>query len=119
MARILIVDDEEADRLLQRTILEGAGHQLFFAQDGEDAVRAYMKRGIEIVITDLKMPNVDGLELITVLGEFIPAPHIIAISATGPEQLTKARALGAVTTLAKPVDPDELLRAVENAVSES
>jgi len=119
MARILIVDDEEADRLLQRSILEGAGHQLYFAHDGEDAVRTYMRRGIEVVITDLKMPNVDGLELITVLTEFIPAPPIIAISATGPEQLTMARALGAMTTLSKPIDREELLSAVETAVAES
>lgn len=116
MARILVVDDEEADRTFQQVVLEGAGHEIFIAEDGGEALRAYSGRGIEVVLTDLQMPRVHGLELIMVLREFSPKPAIIAISGTGTPQLEMAAALGAEKTLSKPVDPDELVAAVDEAL---
>ena len=64
MAHILIVDDEEIERLLGRTALEGAGHQLLFAPNGEAALRAYQNNDIDLVITDLTMPGMNGMLLI-------------------------------------------------------
>ena len=64
MANVLIVDDEEMDRLLERTMVEDAGHTPFFANDGEVALKVYEEHDIDVVITDLRMPNVDGLRLI-------------------------------------------------------
>ena len=116
MAKILIVDDDEADRIVLGTILERAGHETFFAKDGEEALREYGGRAIEVVLTDLQMPKVHGLELITVLRDLSPRPAIIAISGTGSDQLDIAQAVGAYATLAKPVDPAELLSAVAMAV---
>ncbi len=118
MAKILIVDDDEADRIVLGAILERAGHETYFAEDGKKALSAYEGTGIEVVITDLQMPNFHGLELITWLSEVSPRPAIIAISGTGSIQLDAARALGATVTLSKPVDPDELLGAVALAVAE-
>ena len=117
MALILIVDDDEADRIVLGTILERAGHETFFATGGEEALREYGGHAIEVVITDLQMPKVHGLELITVLRDLHPRPAIIAISGTGPDQLDMAQAVGADVTLAKPVDPHELLGAVAMAVA--
>jgi len=116
MSRILIVDDDESERLLQQAILERAGHQIFLASDGEEAVREYLAQGIDLVITDLQMPEIHGLALITLLRGLDPRPPIIAISGTGAPQLDMAQAIGADETLSKPVEPVELLNAVEQLV---
>lgn len=116
MARILIVDDEEADRVLTQAILERAGHETFTAEDGEAALRQFLKSGIDIVVTDLQMPDVHGFELITILREFEPPPTVIAVSGTGPFQLHMAEALGAELTIQKPLDPAQLLDAVDRAL---
>ena len=116
MARVLIVDDEEADRVVLRTILERSEHQVFEAKDGDQALEEYGGKNIDVVITDLQMHNVHGLELITILRDFDPRPGIIAISGTGEVQLEMAQALGATKTLTKPVMPDQLLSAVEEVL---
>ena len=116
MAPILIVDDNESDRTILSAILERAGHETFVAEDGEAAVSLCLGRTFEVVITDLQMHEVHGLELITVLRYLSPRPAIIAISGTGSVQLEMAEALGAAVTLLNPVDPEELLSAITDAV---
>jgi CheY-like chemotaxis protein len=113
VARILIVDDEESDRRLAEAILERAGHEVVLAEDGEEALSACRAGSIDVVVTDLQMPNVHGFELITALRETDPSPPIIAISGTGHEQLEIADALGAKFTMSKPINPDGLLAAVD------
>ena len=112
MARLLVVDDDEADRVVLRTILERARHEVWVAKDGAEALTHFQGNRIEVVITDLQMANVHGLELITILRELSPRPGIIAISATGEAQLDMARLMGASHTLQKPIRPDILLNAV-------
>lgn len=116
MARILIVDDEESDRLFIQAILARAGHETCFARDGDEALRQYRLEGVDLVITDLQMPQVHGFELISVLRDFEPTPPVIAVSGTGTFQLHMAEALGAKWTLSKPVNPKLLLDAVERAL---
>jgi CheY-like chemotaxis protein len=116
VARVLIVDDEEADRVVLRTILERSEHQVLEAEDGDQALEEYGEGDIDVVITDLQMRNVHGLELITILRDFEPRPGIIAISGTGEVQLDMAQALGAVKALTKPVMPDQLLSAVDEVL---
>ena len=115
MARILIVDDEEMDRLLVRAVLARAGHDTVVVEGGEDALRRYLDSSIDIVVTDLRMPDVHGFELIAILRDFSPPPAVIALSGTGPFQLHMAEALGARWTLRKPLDPNLLLDAVRRA----
>lgn len=112
MARILIVDDDHSDRLLQQSILEGAGHTTFTAKDGAEALVKYGKLGIELVVTDLRMPSFGGLELIEVLTRLTPRPMIVVISALDEGELEKARAGGADVTLRKPITADGLLSAI-------
>lgn len=119
MARVLIVDDEEADRLILQAILERAGHETFFAHDGEEALREYALRGIDVVVTDLQMPEVHGFELITVLRDFAKPPALVAVSGTGPFQLQMAEALGARYTLTKPINAGLLVDAVRRALEDS
>jgi CheY-like chemotaxis protein len=118
LARVLIVDDEEADRVVLRTILERGAHDVLEAKDGDEALAMFGGQGIEVVVTDLQMRNVHGLELITILRDFDPRPGIIAISGTGEVQLDMAHALGASTTLTKPISPEALLQAVERVLVE-
>ena len=112
MARVLVVDDEEADRVVLRTILERANHQVWVAGDGDQALSQFQGNGIEVVVTDLQMANVHGLELITILRDLSPRPGIIAISGTGEAQLEMARLVGAERTIQKPVRPEMLLAMV-------
>ncbi len=115
--RILIVDDEESDRLLLQGILARAGYQTFVASGGEEALRTYLDAGVDAVITDLQMPDVHGFELISILRDFTPRPALIAVSGTGAIQLYMAEVLGARWTLRKPVDPEQLLDLVERALA--
>ena len=117
LARLLVVDDEEDDRLILKTILERADHQVFLAQDGREALELCHGEGIEVIITDLQMSDVHGLELITLVRDFDPRPPIIAISGTGEVQLEMAHMLGAERTLTKPVQPAQLLTAVREVLA--
>lgn len=116
MARILIVDDEEMDRLLERSMLEEEGHDLFFAANGKIALRSYGLNRIDLVITDLAMPEINGLRLIRELREVDPDARIIAVTGVSPEQLDLAEDFGAVATFTKPVKREELLEAVEKGL---
>lgn len=115
MARVLIVDDDESERLFQRSVLQKAGHELFFAKTGEEAVKIYLRSGIDVVISDLEMPGGDGFELVDAVAALGPEVWIIVVSGKGPQMLEQARAVGAHVTLSKPIDPRELIDAVAGA----
>ena len=112
MANVLIVDDEEMDRLLEAKIVEDAGHTPFFAGDGEAAMTMYKENDIALVITDLRMPKVDGLSLIRGLLAQDPDAAIIAVSSL-PQHLETAQEYGALAGLVKPVQPQDLVETVE------
>ena len=117
MARILIVEDEHAEQLLLYSIFEGLGHEIYTVGDGERALKMYLRKDIQVVVTDLHMPKAGGLELIEALLDSYPGAAIIAVSGKGPALLAQAEALGVFAALAKPVDRDELLEAVANALA--
>ncbi len=119
MARVLIVEDEEADRIILGNIAQGMGHEVCFASDGGEGLKVYAAGGIDVVITDLHMPNVNGLELIGALQAQFPNAEIIAVSGKGTALLAAARRMGVQTVLSKPVDPHELLRAIAEAAPDS
>ena len=116
MARILIVDDDEMDRVMERSMLDGLGHTLMFASDGDAALSVYEKEEPDLVITDLAMPELNGLRLIQEIMELDPDARIIAVSGVSADQLDLAENMGAVYTLFKPVEHEELLAAVEQAL---
>ena len=99
MANILIVDDDEMERRLLQTTLDAEGHELFYAPNGRVAGKIILRGDIDLVVTDLAMPEVNGLRLIKELrkdGEIMP---IIAISGSVPEQLDLALDYGATVAL--------------------
>ena len=115
MARVLIVEDEPTDRVVLANLLERMGHEIHLASDGEEAYKIYLKSEVDIIITDLNMPNVGGMELIDAVRELFPTAAVIAVSGKGPEQLDAARRAGALVALGKPVDPEELRKAIAEA----
>jgi CheY-like chemotaxis protein len=104
MARILVVYDDEADRILLRTMLADEGHDVHLAGDGDEALALCRQRPVDVVMTDLQMPGVHGLELISHIRDLSPRPAIVAVSGTGETQLDVAEMIGADHTLAKPVE---------------
>ena len=119
MARILVVEDEQTDRMILAGIVEGMGHEVYFASDGEQAFKTYLRKSIDVVVTDLLMPHVDGLEFIVALKTLFPDAQVIAVSGKGPKLLAAARRKGASAALSKPVDPDRLSKAITKAVPDS
>lgn len=122
MAHILIVDDDINIRHLFRCLLEREGHVVCAADDGEIALRM-LKRSIpDLLITDVLMPNKEGLELIQDVKSFCPTLKVIALSGGGVvdinDCLAFADGFGADKVFAKPIKPQELIMAV-NALLQS
>ncbi|MEO5351686.1 MAG: response regulator [Magnetococcus sp. XQGC-1] len=122
MSRILVVDDDAAIRALLREFLEGEGHQVVEATDGKQGVRRYRENPTEIVITDVLMPEQDGLELIMELRERFPELPIIAISGGGRGVDAKlglhlAHCFGVMHCLHKPFTKEQVLRAVHQTLN--
>jgi len=116
MARILVIDDEHKLRQMLCRALEAAGHVVVEARDGAEGIRLYRAAPTDLVITDILMPEMDGLGCIRELRKSHPGVRVIAISGGSPkvtmDALGVARAFGACRTLQKPFDLDQLLKAV-------
>ena len=123
MERILIIDDEPQIRSMLRLMLERDGYEVVEAPDGIEGIRVYRQNPADLIITDLIMPNKDGIGMIIDLKKEFPDVKIIAMSGGGlnkPEGYLKgAKKLGAARTLTKPIDREEMLRAVKNILKSS
>ena len=121
MARILVIDDDSAIRSVVRRGLERAGHEVTEAPDGDAGLKSFRTRNTDLVITDIIMPEREGVETIMALRKEFPALKIIAMSGGGggsADFLSIAKKLGARRTLAKPFGHRELLDAVEEVLAE-
>lgn len=114
---VVIEDDAELRRMLQQ-LLAAAGYEVRTAEDGKQAGALYQTKAPDLVITDIYMPNKDGLEVIMDLRASFPQTKVIAISGqlTRKNMLPVALTLGAVRTLPKPFEPDELLQTVKEVL---
>jgi two-component system response regulator (stage 0 sporulation protein F) len=113
-ATILIIDDEEPIRALLRFALEAAGYEVTEAANGRQGLDLYRQRPTDLIIADMLMPELNGLDLLLELTrEFLHA-KVIAISGAGGEQnvLDVAKLLGARQTFEKPFSIPQLLDAV-------
>ena len=122
MARILVIDDDEVLRKTIRVVLEVAGYDVIEAVDGAAGLRLQREQGADLVLVDIFMAEVDGLELIRRLQADLPQAKIIAMSGGGrvghADMLTAAAAFGASRTLRKPFDPRDLLTAIRDVLGE-
>ena len=123
MARILIIDDESQIRSMLRLMLERAGYEIAEAPDGIEGIRQYRENPADLIITDLIMPNKDGIGMIIDLKKEFPKVKILAMSGGGvnrPEgYLDGAKKLGATRTLTKPIDREEMLKAVKETLKDT
>lgn len=121
MKSILIIEDDEFVQQMLKQTFERAGYEVAVASNGRIGVQMYDSNPFDVVITDLIMPDMEGIETITHLRKSNPDIKIIAISGGGRNNpqgyLFLAEKLGAACTFTKPVDRKELLNAVEGLLA--
>jgi len=112
-ARVLVVDDEESIRDLCARVLSRAGYTVITAPSGEDAVALLTREAFALVISDIRMPGISGLEVLERAKATYPQIRVVLITGFGtPQMLTRAQQSGADRILTKPFNPMELLAAV-------
>ncbi len=121
MARILVIDDNEDVRAVVLGILESAGHEVVLAPDGARGIELQCKSPAVLVITDILMPEKEGIETIRELKRDFPGLKIIAMSGGGrlvgaSNHLYTAKEMGADVVLRKPFGPDALLESVQQVL---
>jgi CheY-like chemotaxis protein len=120
MARILLIEDDESVRPMLRLVLTHFGHTVMEAVDGKEGLALVASSDFDLVITDLVMPEVEGLDVLMQLRKRTPPIKAIAISGGGRVHpkgyLQLAKRLGASKVLRKPFSNDALLAAVQEVL---
>jgi CheY-like chemotaxis protein len=123
MSRILLVDDDDVLRKLLRLALVKQGHVVTEARNGKEALVLQRDEAVDLILTDLIMPEREGLETIEEFREKFPTVKIIAMSGGGrvsaTDYLKIAKAMGAVGILAKPFSNDDMATAIVAALQPS
>jgi len=116
MPKVLIIEDDADVRAMIQQLLEREGFEVLLAGDGVEGIEAFVAGSPKLVITDLYMPRMKGIEAIKQIRKISADTKILAISGGGryslETHLKRARSAGATETLAKPFEPSELLSAV-------
>jgi len=123
MGRILLIEDDHQLRKLFQKKMAGKGYEIIEASNGKEGMERFRDASPDLIITDIVMPEKEGLETISELRKMAPGIKIIAISGGGrisPESyLSTAAFLGARHVFSKPIDWPEMLRAVANLLEPS
>ena len=121
MHKILVIDDNIAVRTTIVQMLEAEGYEVVSAEDGRRGLAVFRSAKPDLVVTDIIMPEKEGIETIRDIRDLSPKAKIIAISGGGrignTDFLTIARALGASEVIAKPLDPDDFLSIVSRCLA--
>jgi len=119
MAHVLIVEDEEDSREFVARFLQRSGHRVTPAPDGREGLRLLLTVSPDVVVTDVRMPGLDGIALIEVMRSYLrwyDLPVILLSAHATPEQLDKARALGVTHTFHKAsISLPKLAAAIDDA----
>ncbi len=122
MPRILVIDDEESIREMLRAMLEREGYDVLDASNGAEGIKLCVNDPADLIITDIIMPEKDGMETIVEIRREFPDTKIIAISGGDRVEpgayLEMAKKLGAQDTFTKPFEREAMLAAVRNLVGE-
>ena len=122
MPKILLIDDEPIDRELASTMLQQMGYEIVEAEDGQKAQQILSQQQVDIILTDILMPEVDGIELILALRGGKSNLPIIAISGGGTinaeNYLTMAKELGADAVMQKPLDWEDLAETIDRLTAD-
>jgi YesN/AraC family two-component response regulator len=116
MGKILVIDDEKATLSMFRLFLDAYGYTVYTAENGAEGLAIFQKEKPEIVLTDIKMPGIDGLAVLQQIKEIDPAAAVIVITGHGDTALAEqAAALDAVDFINKPIKKQALDAALEKA----
>ena len=117
MSRILIVDDEQSMRQMVAIALRQEGYDVVIAEDGEVASRELQANKVDVVVSDIKMPGLNGIDLLRFARENSPATEVILMTAyTSTESAIEALRLGAYDYISKPFEIDDLKATVGRAL---
>ena len=132
MANILVIDDDPAVRMTIRLVLEREGHTVKLATDGLAGMKAIKAGGVDLLIVDIFMPGMDGIETIREVRQHRPDLPAIVISGSSlagsgvstpglgaPDFLAMAVKLGAVHSLQKPFKPRDIIGAVRQCLGDA
>jgi two-component system, chemotaxis family, chemotaxis protein CheY len=117
--KVLVVDDSESMRLLVTMILESAGHEVARAVDGTDALKLLDGRDFDLILTDLNMPNMDGISLIShvrTMERYKGVPIIMLTTESLTSIKEQARMAGATGWIVKPFVADRLLAVINKVI---
>ncbi len=121
MAKILIIDDDDQFRKMLSQTLVKAGYSVSEASDGSEGIRTFRQDPADLVITDIVMPDKEGIETIMEIRQMAPELKIIAVSGGGrigsESYLELARKLGAVHTFSKPIDRKKVVDIIANELN--
>jgi CheY-like chemotaxis protein len=112
MAHLLIVDDDATIRHLIRRTLERSGHSMVEAENGREALRNLTQKRADLVLLDLNMPEMEGIETVQEIRRTFPSTKIIVISGVEAVYLRGSQLLGADAAIRKPFHPEELRETV-------
>jgi YesN/AraC family two-component response regulator len=116
MGKILVIDDEKPTLSMFRLFLDAYGYTVYTAENGTEGLAIFQKEKPEIVLTDIKMPGIDGLAVLQQIKEIDPNAAVIVITGHGDTALAEqAVALDAVDFINKPIKKEALEAALEKA----
>jgi len=119
-ARVLVIEDEPSVADALRVILEDKGFAVVVAASGRDGIEQALRAPFSVTVTDLRLPDIDGLEVIDAFREGGLGGAAILITSHGtPDVFELARGLGAVGVIAKPFPPSEILQLIAAALESS
>ena len=118
-ANVLIVDDEEVVRLSHLRSLQSANCNAWVAEDGVEALKVMEQQPFDVILLDIRMPNLDGMEVLRTIKDRWPESEVVVI--TGYPTIDSAKEavrLGAYNYIAKPVGPDDVVKAANDAMTQ-
>ena len=120
MQSVLAVDDSPSIRSLVTYVLKQAGYEVIVAEDGQEALEYAQDNTVDLVLTDINMPNLDGIGLIKGLRE-LPhykfVPMLVLTTESGNEKKMEGKAAGATGWIVKPFDPGQLVGTIKKVLS--
>ncbi len=119
MAKILAVDDSVSIRQMVEFTLKSAGHEVVLATDGTEALDVAKTRSVDLVLTDVNMPQMDGITLIRELrglATYKFTPMLMLTTESSPEKKQQGKAAGATGWIVKPFNPDQLVATIARVI---
>jgi CheY-like chemotaxis protein len=115
--RVLLVEDDDDNRELMGEVLESAGYRVLSAASGAEGLKTLAETSVDVVVTDIGMPGMGGLEMARAAKEIAPSVPVVVVTGWAErEDIARARGREVDAVLVKPVDPEQLTNAVSEII---